>query len=104
MLTTWRIQVSGVLTLLVTAALLVSSSAWEAKSPLVCGVLFLLGTILVGIGSLGRMWCSLYIAGYKREQLIADGPYSMCRNPLYFASSEEFVGEFLLGQCREVVI
>jgi hypothetical protein len=38
------------------------------------------------------MWCSLYIAGYKDNTLITQGPYSMTRNPLYFFS---FLG--LLG-------
>jgi protein-S-isoprenylcysteine O-methyltransferase Ste14 len=36
-----------------------------------------------------RLWCSLYISGYKNSQLITSGPYSLCRNPLYFFS---FVG------------
>jgi hypothetical protein len=32
------------------------------------------------------MWCSVYIAGYKTDQLIQSGPYSISRNPLYFFS------------------
>jgi hypothetical protein len=35
---------------------------------------------------MGRLWCSVYIAGYKTDKLITQGPYSMCRNPLYFFS------------------
>jgi hypothetical protein len=49
--------------------------------------LFTLGMFLVAIGSLGRMWCSLYIAGYKDQVLLTQGPDSMTRNPLYFFST-----------------
>ncbi len=63
-----------------------SRSYWEDASEVVSLLLFLLGIVLAAVASLGRMWCSLYIAGYKDRQLITDGPYSMCRNPLYFFS------------------
>ena len=53
---------------------------------------------LVAIGSLGRMWCSVYIAGYKDRALIMLGPYSMTRNPLYFFS---VVGALGVGFCTE---
>lgn len=49
-----------------------------------------LGLIVVCI--LGRTWCSLYIGGRKNQSLIADGPYSMSRNPLYFFSIVGAVG------------
>lgn len=66
--------------------LLVSKSKWEATSEVVCAILFLTGCVLVGIASLGRLWCSLYIAGYKTDHLVILGPYSVSRNPLYFFS------------------
>ena len=34
----------------------------------------------------GRTWCSLYIGGRKTRTLVAIGPYSVCRNPLYVFS------------------
>ena len=40
--------------------------------------------LLTGIGL--RMWSTLYIGQRKSKQLITDGPFSMCRNPLYFGS------------------
>ena len=64
--------------------LLFSTNHWEIGGEGVATGLFTLGMFLVAIGSLGRMWCSLYIAGYKDQVLITQGPYSLTRNPLYF--------------------
>ena len=55
-------------------------------------LLSFLGLLLTGIAVAGRLWCSLYIAGYKNQQLIRSGPYSMTRNPLYFFSFLGFTG------------
>lgn len=57
-------------------------------------VLFTLGCSLAAIGAFGRLWCSLYISGYKNNTLISEGPYSLCRNPLYFFS---FIGALGIG-------
>jgi len=54
--------------------------------------------MLAGVAALGRMWCSLYIAGYKTSKLITEGPYSMTRNPLYFFS---FLGAVGIGLVTE---
>jgi protein-S-isoprenylcysteine O-methyltransferase Ste14 len=45
-----------------------------------------LGLILTGLCVAGRAWCSLYISGQKKQELVALGPYSICRNPLYLFS------------------
>lgn len=54
-----------------------------AEGHLAAPVMFLAGAFLVGIATIGRIWCAAYIAGYKDGTLITIGPYSMCRNPLY---------------------
>ncbi len=33
-----------------------------------------------------RVWATLYVGGRKDRELQTDGPYSMCRNPLYLGS------------------
>lgn len=96
-----RIHVTQIFTVLLFLILLFTSSAWETKAPLVTILLFFLGAVLVGIASMGRLWCSLYIAGYKTDKLITEGPYSMCRNPLYFFS---FIGSLGLGMATETLL
>ena len=62
------------------------------EGSLVSTALFMIGLMLVAIATVGRLWCSLYISGYKDSQLITTGPYSICRNPLYFFSFLGFAG------------
>lgn len=61
-------------------------------------IIFAAGIILVSIASIGRLWCMLYISGYKTKRLVVAGPYSLCRNPLYFFS---FLGIAGLGLTTE---
>lgn len=51
-----------------------------------------LGAIVLSI--VGRAWCSLYIGGRKKAEIVDRGPYSISRNPLYVFS---FVGAFGIG-------
>jgi len=44
------------------------------------------GIVLIVTCILGRTWASLYIGGRKIDKLVQNGPYSVCRNPLYFFS------------------
>ena len=50
------------------------------------------GIGLIAICIVGRTWCSLYIGGQKNRNLITEGPYSICRNPLYLFSIIGAVG------------
>jgi protein-S-isoprenylcysteine O-methyltransferase Ste14 len=96
-----RIHISQIFAVLLVVLICFSGSLWEDKAPLVNTVLFLLGVVLVGIGSIGRLWCSVYIAGYKTGHLVTQGPYSMCRNPLYFFS---LLGALGLGFISETFL
>lgn len=62
------------------------------EGTLVSAVLFLFGLSLAAVATAGRLWCSLYISGYKDAALVVEGPYSVSRNPLYFFSMLGFVG------------
>jgi protein-S-isoprenylcysteine O-methyltransferase Ste14 len=51
------------------------------------------GGFMAIIGAImARLWCTLYIGNRKSAQLVTDGPYSLCRNPLYAASILGAVG------------
>lgn len=45
-----------------------------------------MGYALLTICALGRVFTTAFIGGMKNQQLITEGPYSVCRNPLYFFS------------------
>lgn len=71
--------------LLLLVALLFSDSFWPSGSILHEST-EMLGYALIFLCIAGRSWCSLYIGGRKKEQLIEEGPYSVSRNPLYLFS------------------
>ena len=96
-----RIKISQFFGVIVLAYYLLGTSFWSLKKPLLGEALFLVGTIMVGAGVLGRAWCLSYIAGNKRNMVIQHGPYSLCRNPLYLFS---FIGAVGIGLATKTFI
>ena len=92
MIAKYRIGISRIFVVALVLVIVFSGSAWENQEHFITSILFMIGCVLVGIATLGRLWCSLYIAGYKKDVLVTAGPYSMCRNPLYFFSLLGAVG------------
>src|SRR5688572_6326058 len=86
----YRILISRIFGLVFLLLVIFTESAHQES--LVSDFLFLLGLLLVSIGTAGRLWCAVYINGYKNKALVTEGPYSITRNPLYFFSLIGFVG------------
>lgn len=93
-----RMVLSRIFIITFGAIMFVSTSAWEDS--VISGLLFLSGCVFVAIGVVCRVWCSLYIAGYKTQTLVTDGPYSLCRNPLYLFS---FIGALGVALATETI-
>jgi len=93
-----RITVSRVFGIAFVVALLATGSVWQGT--LVGRAMFLVGIVLAAIGMVGRIWCLTYSSGYKSSELVTQGPYSVCRNPLYFFS---FIGLIGIGLATETI-
>lgn len=81
-----RIPLAQVFVPSLIALVLFSRSRWSEGAPVVATSFFAVGVVLAAVAALGRTWCSMYIAGYKGRVLVTEGPYSVCRNPLYLFS------------------
>jgi protein-S-isoprenylcysteine O-methyltransferase Ste14 len=65
---------------------LVAVSARTAAGGLAGQLLQLAGLACMAAAALGRIWASVFIAGFKDVQLVRRGPYAMLRHPLYALS------------------
>jgi protein-S-isoprenylcysteine O-methyltransferase Ste14 len=95
-----RIFLSRIFAAAIVVLILISQSRWE-NIGLWSIAFFIIGVTLIGIAIAGRLWCSLYISGYKNDTLITTGPYSLCRNPLYFFS---LIGAAGVGLSTETLL
>ena len=59
------------------------------------------GYLFLMLGLSVRVWSTLYIGGRKSQVLVTDGPYSLCRNPLYVGTLLVTVGA---GLCFENLV
>lgn len=97
-----RMYLSRVLGALGVVAYVFMAPVWPERRPGLAEALGFLGLLLVGAGVIGRVWALSYLVGKKSKSLVTEGPFSLCRNPLYLFS---FLG--LLGIClrtRSLVI
>ncbi|THB76258.1 MAG: isoprenylcysteine carboxylmethyltransferase family protein [Desulfobacteraceae bacterium] len=101
MIEEFRTHITKGFAILVVLLMCIGESHWDDALPSLTTMMIFSGILLVGVASAGRLWCSLYIAGYKTNRLVTQGPYSMCRNPLYFFS---FIGAVGVGLSSETFI
>lgn len=79
-----RVNILRLTFLLALPLMLVSRSVWPEG---VFELLEFAGLALVIAAVLGRFWAILYIGGHKNQQVMQEGPYSICRHPLYLFST-----------------
>lgn len=79
----YRLMGSKIVVVFVVLLLLVSEHEWDPDG-FIDTLFEVFGLFFVLCCTLGRIWTSMYIAGYKNRELITVGPYSIMRNPLYF--------------------
>jgi protein-S-isoprenylcysteine O-methyltransferase Ste14 len=72
-----------------------------SQDSLMDSLLEMSGLFLLTICSMGRLWALLYISGYKKLELITEGPYSMVRHPLYVFS---LIGAIGIGLASENIL
>ena len=81
----WRGTVAALV--LVPAVLLtVTSDPLVAESSWLAHIIELFAWVTFVAGAVLRFWATLYVGGRKETVLVTDGPYSVCRNPLYLGS------------------
>jgi protein-S-isoprenylcysteine O-methyltransferase Ste14 len=81
-----RLRLTRLLAIFILLTFGFASSYWSDGHPFVEKSLFLIGLSFASFGAAGRAWATSYISGQKLKQLVNTGPYSLCRNPLYFFS------------------
>ncbi|MBC7157253.1 MAG: isoprenylcysteine carboxylmethyltransferase family protein [Rhodobacteraceae bacterium] len=75
-----RIAVLRLSALAAAPAILCARAPWTGP---VFEVLEVSGVLLLIMAVLGRLWAILYIGGHKNGTVMQEGPYSVCRHPLY---------------------
>lgn len=89
----WTSHARGLIALAILVPCAVAAACSNPYWPsggLVRYTLALAGWLAFVAGGTFRFWATLYIGGRKGRDLATEGPYSLCRNPLY-------LGTFLLS-------
>jgi protein-S-isoprenylcysteine O-methyltransferase Ste14 len=79
------------MTLLLVPVVLLVGPAWPQDGVIGEGI-EAVGALLIVLAIFGRTWCTLYIGGRKRRELVTNGPYSVVRHPLYVFSIVAVIG------------
>ena len=95
-----RITVSRIFAILVVLLAIFTESSFKQGG--LTDILFeTFGLFLLTVCSAGRLWALLYLSGYKKRELIMEGPYSMVQHPLYVFS---LIGAIGIGLASENIL
>ncbi len=89
-----RMYLSRVMGAFGVVAYVFMASIWSERQGGLAAAFSFAGMLLVAAGVVGRVWALSYLVGKKSKSLVTEGPFSLCRNPLYLFS---FLG--MLGVC-----
>lgn len=78
--------------LLLGVLVLVATTERTAATGIAGLLVQLVGLACIACAALGRVWASVFIAGYKDTQLVRGGPYAVLRHPLYALSLLAMLG------------
>ena len=81
----WRGAIGILVLVPVTVMSSVAAPALPDNSAAALALQLLAWLCFVG-GASFRFWATLYVGGRKERELVTDGPYSLCRHPLYLGS------------------
>jgi protein-S-isoprenylcysteine O-methyltransferase Ste14 len=95
-----RVTVSRIFAVLVILLVIFTGPSFN-RGGLMDILLMTSGLFLLTVCSMGRLWALLYISGKKTHEVIADGPYSIVRHPLYLFS---FIGAIGIGLVSENIL
>lgn len=84
--------------------LLVATSERTAATGFAGQLLQLGGLTCMACAALGRIWSSVFIAGFKDTQLVSGGPYAMLRHPLYVLSLLAMLGAGLTTRSLAITV
>lgn len=79
-------------------------NGFSGEKRLIYGLEEIAGFILIAVATMGTLWCGSYLFGRKSKQLCQDGPYSVCRNPLYLFSGLGGLGVVIMTNRLILVI
>lgn len=81
-----KIRITGLrlCAIVVLPVVVLAAPVWDG---LPLAALHMAGILCVVAAVLGRFWSILHICGRKNSAVMQDGPYSLCRHPLYLFST-----------------
>jgi len=89
-----RIKLLRTVFVLFALSALFTGHPWMGRWGIDCAVKSV-GYVLLAAGLGFRLWAILYIGSRKSKELITEGPYSLCRNPLYLGTFAIYLGAAL---------
>lgn len=88
----WRLRGSRFLVVVIFAVALFTNPVLPSKND-AWGLAFeCAGCLAIGACIVGRLWSAAHLSGQKNNRVVCEGPYSICRNPLYFFTMLGFIG------------